>query len=105
VLRTRYGSERRLAIEVEDNAGGIPAEILPRIFTPFFTTKGAKGSGLGLAMTKKFVEDMGAKIEVESQEGLGTKFIISIQDDPDELKVQPTPLPPSGHAARESSEE
>jgi signal transduction histidine kinase len=78
ILRTRMDEENDIVIEVTDDAGGIPAEILPRIFIPFFTTKGSKGSGLGLAMTRKFIEDMGGRIEVRSIEGEGTTFIISI---------------------------
>lgn len=63
-------------LRVADNGKGIPADKLPRIFQPFFTTKGSKGTGLGLSMTKKYIEDMGGRIEVESKEGQGTTFTI-----------------------------
>lgn len=63
-------------VRIEDNGKGIPKEYLEKIFEPFFTTKGSKGTGLGLAMTRKVVEDMGAKIAVESEEGEGTVFVI-----------------------------
>jgi signal transduction histidine kinase len=63
-------------VRIEDNGKGIPKEYLEKIFEPFFTTKGSKGTGLGLAMTRKVVEDMGAKITVESEEGEGTVFVI-----------------------------
>ncbi len=95
ILRTRHLPSGYLQVDVADNAGGIPAEILPRIFTPFFTTKGAKGSGLGLAMTKKFVEDMGGRIEIQTQEGEGTTFTITIFIDQSDLRLEPTPLPPT----------
>lgn len=81
-LRLRKADEGSLALEVEDQAGGIPSEVLPRIFVPFFTTKGSKGSGLGLAMTKKLVEDMGGYIEVKTREGAGTCFTIMLQVGP-----------------------
>lgn len=70
--------EGNLEIVVEDNGSGIPQEIMPRLFIPFFTTKGSKGSGLGLPMTKKFVEDMGGHIDIASEEGKGTTFTITL---------------------------
>lgn len=70
--------EGNLEIVVEDNGSGIAREIMPRLFIPFFTTKGSKGSGLGLPMTKKFVEDMGGHIDVKSDEGKGTAFTITL---------------------------
>lgn len=81
-LRARLGSEGNIMIEVEDNGTGIPKEVLPRIFVPFFTTKGSKGSGLGLAMTRKLIEDMGGRINVRSTEGEGTCFIITMPIEP-----------------------
>jgi len=92
-LRTRYHKDQQVQIEVEDNAGGIPDEVLPRIFFPFFTTKGSKGSGLGLAVTKKFVEDMGGRIEVKTEEGMGSIFTITLPLDQGEIRLEtPTPL-------------
>jgi signal transduction histidine kinase len=78
-LRTWIGEGGETTIEIEDNGTGIPKEILGRIFVPFFTTKGSKGSGLGLAMTKKFVEDMGGRIDVQSTESEGTCFRITLE--------------------------
>lgn len=95
ILRSRYEDARTLLVEVEDNGPGIPAEVLPRLFTPFFTTKGAKGTGLGLAMTKKFVEDMGGKISVTTEDGAGTCFAIRIALDESELMLESTPVPPT----------
>lgn len=90
-LRTRFSSAGSLRIEVQDNAGGIPNEVLPRIFFPFFTTKGSQGTGLGLAMTKKFVEDMGGRIEVETREGEGSLFTIHIAIDPADVRIESAP--------------
>ena len=60
-------------ILIEDNGIGIPPDQLSRIFEPNFTTKSA-GTGLGLAMTKNLVEQMGGRITVNSKQGIGTTF-------------------------------
>lgn len=62
---------------VRDNGPGIPEDVLARIFEPFFSTKGSKGNGLGLSMTRKYVEDMGGRLEVVSQVGQGAEFTIT----------------------------
>ncbi len=69
-------------IQVMDTGPGIPEKLLPKIFQPFFTTKGtakkgeAKGTGLGLAICKEIVEHHRGRIEVESIMGKGTTFNI-----------------------------
>jgi PAS domain S-box-containing protein len=66
-------------VEVNDNGCGIPAELLPRIFDLFFTTKPAQqGTGLGLAISRKIVEEGGGTIEVRSEVGEGTRFIVRL---------------------------
>ncbi len=72
-------------IKVQDNGRGIPRDKLGKIFQPFFTTKGSKGTGLGLSMTKKYIEDMGGRIEVETVEGQGTTFTITLPPPPREM--------------------
>lgn len=63
-------------VVVEDNAGGIPADILPKIFDPYYTTK-EKGTGIGLYMSKVIIEhNMGGKIEAHNILG-GVRFVIS----------------------------
>ncbi len=69
-VRTRMGTDHVL-LEIEDTGCGIPAEIRSKVFNPFFSTK-EKGAGLGLAMTKKIVEEMGGSVELNSQPGTGT---------------------------------
>lgn len=64
-------------ISVEDTGIGIPENVKTRIFQPLTTTK-AKGQGFGLAVVKRLVEAQGGTISFESQEGKGTKFIISL---------------------------
>jgi signal transduction histidine kinase len=62
-------------IELTDNGCGIPEEILPRIFTPFFTTKEiGDGTGLGLSITQAIIQDHGGRLQVESTVGKGTCF-------------------------------
>jgi two-component system, sporulation sensor kinase E len=62
-------------IVVADTGGGIPGELLNRIFEPFYTTK-KKGSGLGLMIVQRIVRDHGGRIELESNVGRGTTFRI-----------------------------
>jgi signal transduction histidine kinase len=62
-------------VEVKDTGPGIPAETLPNIFRPFFTTKG-HGTGLGLSLAKRIVEDHGGQIAVSSKPGQGCTFTI-----------------------------
>lgn len=69
--------ERLLTVRIADSGPGIPAELLGRIFYPFFTTK-TSGSGIGLAMSRKVIESHGGWIDVESEPGRGTTFIIKL---------------------------
>ncbi len=62
-------------VSVADTGGGIPQEMLNRIFEPFYTTK-KKGSGLGLMIVQRIVRAHGGRIELESQVGRGTTFRI-----------------------------
>jgi signal transduction histidine kinase len=57
-------------IEVEDTGAGIPKEVLPNLFKPFFTTK-SSGTGLGLAFTQKVVLAHGGRIEAFNRQGDG----------------------------------
>jgi C4-dicarboxylate-specific signal transduction histidine kinase len=70
-------------VEVRDSGTGIPAAMLDRVFQPFFTTKEAgKGTGLGLSISKKIVEEHRGRIEVESTEGEGTIFRVTLPTQP-----------------------
>jgi signal transduction histidine kinase len=71
-----HGNE--VMIVVADNGPGIPAEEQGRIFQAFYSTKGQKGTGLGLAAAQKIVEEHGGKISLKSSPGEGAAFIIRL---------------------------
>ena len=75
-ISSRIGRQNTL-LEIKDNGCGIPPETLQDIFKPFFTTK-EKGTGLGLALSKKMLAQMNCGIEVVSVPDMGTTFTISI---------------------------
>jgi two-component system NtrC family sensor kinase len=56
---------------------GISLDVQRRIFEPFFTTK-ARGTGLGLAVARRVIEEHGGAIEVSSEMGRGTRFIVQL---------------------------
>jgi PAS domain S-box-containing protein len=63
-----------LVFEVADNGCGMDWEVKGKVFTTFFTTKGGKGTGLGLLTTRKIVQEHGGRVEVESVPGEGSIF-------------------------------
>src|SRR6185436_16817411 len=75
VLVRTLKQESDVVIEVADSGCGIPAERLESIFDDFVTTK-RRGLGLGLAISKKIVEQMGGTITVTSQVGVGSTFSV-----------------------------
>ena len=78
-VRTAAG-ERFFEIQISDEGPGIPVEMRPHIFKPFFTTKrgGQRGMGLGLSISNDIVQALGGSIEFESKPGQGTVFKISL---------------------------
>jgi two-component system NtrC family sensor kinase len=78
VVTTRQTPES-FVISIRDNGTGIPENIRTKIFDPFFTTKPVgQGTGLGLAISYGIVQDHGGSIEVKSDPGVGTEFIVQI---------------------------
>ena len=64
-------------MEVEDTGAGIPPDVLPHVFDPFFSTKEVgQGTGLGLAVSDAIVKAHGGRIEVESCAGIGSIFAV-----------------------------
>jgi len=85
VLWARRGTAEVLTLTVSDRGVGIPAEEMPRVFEPYFSSK-RTGSGLGLAITKNIVDALGGRLSLRSQDGLGTEVRI-------ELPITPDPSP------------
>jgi len=72
---------KNIVIEIEDNGGGIPKEVMDRIFEPYFTTKDeGKGTGMGLYMVKEIFDRMDADIKVSNTKN-GAKFTIILKED------------------------
>jgi signal transduction histidine kinase len=70
---------KTITITVRDNGPGILDEIKEKILQPFFTTKkGTEGTGLGLSITNDIIKAHGGELNIESQVGEGTAFIIQI---------------------------
>jgi signal transduction histidine kinase/pSer/pThr/pTyr-binding forkhead associated (FHA) protein len=72
------GDGEWVRIVVHDNGVGIPVEKQPDIFKPFVSSKGAKGTGLGLAVSRKILREHGGDILLQSQPGKGSKFILRL---------------------------
>lgn len=68
----------RCHMRVADTGGGIPQRIIGQIFSPFFTTKGARGSGLGLSVAESIIRTYGGAIEVETTSSKGTTFYLQL---------------------------
>jgi PAS domain S-box-containing protein len=77
-IRTRREAEGLLRYEIEDNGIGMPAEVQARLFTSFFSTKGHLGTGLGLMVTRKLIEEDQGSIEVASSPGGGTTVLVRL---------------------------
>jgi two-component system, NtrC family, sensor kinase len=76
-LRSMPEGDDMVRVEIQDNGSGIPKDVLPRIFDPFFTTKPiGKGTGMGLSISYKIIQQHGGMILVDSEQGAGTVFSI-----------------------------
>lgn len=72
-------NEKHLKIKIEDNGPGIPAELKDKILQPFFTTKkGKEGTGLGLSITNDIVKGHGGHMDIQTEPGLFTRFLVTI---------------------------
>jgi signal transduction histidine kinase len=75
----RPGDQGRVMAEVRDTGVGMPPEVLSRMFDNFFSTKGGKGMGLGMAICRWIVQSCGGEMQVDSVQGRGTTFRILFQ--------------------------
>lgn len=88
-------SSERLELRISDTGSGIPQEVLPHVFEPFYTTKqGGKGTGLGLASVWGTIQRHGGAITVGSRAGEGTEFVISLPLAPEGVRPDPGPSLP-----------
>lgn len=78
LVRTLRAEGWGVEYQVADNGCGMEEEIREKIFQSFFTTKGSRGSGIGLMMTKKIIDQHGGIIRVESGTGAGSRFIVRL---------------------------
>ncbi|HLK90894.1 MAG TPA: response regulator [Polyangia bacterium] len=98
-----YARDGQAHVEVRDTGAGIPANVLPHIFDPFYTTKPiGEGTGLGLSVSCRIVADHGGRIDVESEQGRGALFRVVLplapqpardvlrvaDDDPEETPIR-----------------
>jgi PAS domain S-box-containing protein len=77
-IKSQFEDNRYFKISIEDNGMGMSKTVTSRLFTSFFSTKGHRGTGLGLLVTRKAVEEHGGTIDVQSQEGKGTVFTLRL---------------------------
>ena len=69
-----HAAKNFIRIKVADNGTGIDEKIIGKIFEPYFTTKGEKGTGLGLTTVKEIIEENSGWIEIDVEKGSGTTF-------------------------------
>jgi two-component system, NtrC family, sensor kinase len=83
IVTSRYDEEQKLAqLVVEDNGAGISPDDLEAIFTVFVSRKGGRGTGLGLPVSRKILEEHGGQIRVDSTVGQGSRFTLELPATP-----------------------
>ncbi len=98
-IRTRLTSLDTVQIDVCDNGPGIPEDVLGRIFDPFFTTKPVgEGTGMGLSICYRIIENHGGTITVSSKPGRGTIFTITLPRQDEKSSAIPQQINPAAAA-------
>jgi signal transduction histidine kinase len=77
-LRARRAAGDRIELSVEDEGPGVPEELRSHVFEPFFTTRSDRSGGLGLAISKRLVDEAGGSLEVDSAPGGGARFRVVV---------------------------
>ena len=77
-VRCAAADDGGVKVQVSDNGKGMSEEVRKHIFEPFYSTKKDKGTGLGMFITYGIVRRLGGDIDVESEEGRGTTFTITL---------------------------
>jgi signal transduction histidine kinase len=78
VVRSAREGKEAVRYEVVDNGCGMDSKTKEKIFRDFYSTKGSRGTGLGLMITRKIVREHGGDLEVESEEGKGARFVLKL---------------------------
>lgn len=92
-VRTRFdAAEKRVIISVTDNGPGVPPELRTKIFEPFYSTKGHGGTGLGLAVARKIVGELGGTLELNCPPDGGAELVVKLS-----ATVTPTTSPGDTH--------
>jgi signal transduction histidine kinase len=95
-VQTCAESGQTIRFDVSDNGAGMSDEVQRKLFSSFFSTKGHRGTGLGLLVTRKLVEEHGGSIEVTSRLGEGTTFSMRL---PCRAQARPNGPPRAGQNA------
>jgi PAS domain S-box-containing protein len=88
---TTETNDGNIRISLKDDGAGMTNDVKSKLFTPFFTTKSGEGTGLGLSLSHSIIVGHGGTIEVESEQGKGAEFVIT-------LPVAPLPEAPSAES-------
>jgi signal transduction histidine kinase len=91
IIRSRSLPEEKILLEVRDNGVGMSEEVRKKLFTIFFSTKGSRGTGLGLLLSHKIVQEHGGEIRVQSSPQQGAVFQVIL---PKRLLTEPAVPPP-----------
>ena len=81
IVSSRDQAEAGLCLQVKDTGKGMSKEVKEQVFENLFTTKGARGTGLGLVITQKIIDEHGGTIQVESEPNKGSCFTIVLPKD------------------------
>ena len=82
------GQVGKVQVSIQDSGVGMEPQVLEKIFEPFFTTKGVgQGTGLGLSISYGIIQNHGGEIQVRSQKGIGTEFVVIIPVEPPKEKA------------------
>ena len=74
IIKSSLLSDEKVLLEVKDNGVGMDQEVLKKLFTIFFSTKGSRGTGLGLLLSRKIVQEHGGEIQIHSEPMRGSVF-------------------------------
>lgn len=80
ILRSRKANGWAVEYQVKDTGCGMDEETKQKVFRSFFSSKGSKGTGLGLMITEKIVREHGGKVDLQTEPGIGTEFTVRLPE-------------------------